>query len=87
MASKAGPSWAAIRAGSRRQNLTPHAQGLAGWKLEQFDKTLRTGIRPDGTPLRLPMTIVVPYAQRMTDTEVKALWAYISTVEPKPTGK
>lgn len=70
------PSWPPA------MNLTPHADGLAGWTYDQFASTLRTGKKPDGTDLRLPMAAMVPYAQHMTDVEMKALWAYVSSVPP-----
>lgn len=68
-------------------NLTPHAEGLAGWTFEQFDAALRTGKRPDGSQLRKPMSQMTPYCARMTDTEMRALWAFVQNVDPKPTPK
>jgi mono/diheme cytochrome c family protein len=75
------PEWPPSR------NLTPHAQGLANWVYEDFVRLMRNGTRPDGTPIRPPMTLVMPYAQRMTDTELQALWAYLRTVSPQPTNQ
>jgi len=66
-------------------NLTPHATGLAGWTYEQFVAALRQGVRPDGTPLQMPMTLVLPAAQRMTDVEMQALWTYLQSLPPAPT--
>ena len=74
------PSWAPAR------NLTPHEEGLAGWTYADFEKALREGKRPDGTPLVAPMTFVTPYAANMTDVEMQALWTYLQTVPAKPTG-
>lgn len=68
------PSWPPA------MNLTPHADGLAGWSYDQFAAVLRTGERPDGTPLRSPMAGIIGYTQKMTDVEMRALWAYISTL-------
>ena len=68
------PSWVPAR------NLTPHSEGLAGWTYEQFVAAMRDGLRPDGTELRVPMTMVFPYAQRMTDVEMEALWAYLQSL-------
>ena len=42
------------------------------------------GQRPDGTELRLPMTLMMPYAQRMTEVELEALWTYLGSVSPMP---
>ena len=68
------PSWAPAR------NLTPHSDGLAGWIYEQFIAAMRDGIRPDGTELLMPMSLMLPYARRMTDVEMEALWTYLQSV-------
>jgi mono/diheme cytochrome c family protein len=61
-------------------NLTPGPQGLGAWSYTQFVATMREGKRPDGSALRPPMTTVMPYAQRMTETELQALWSYLRSV-------
>jgi cytochrome c553 len=68
------------------QNLTPHADGLQGWTAEQFDTLMRTGKRPDGTEVLFPMTLLIPYTNRLSEVEMAALWAYISSVPPQATG-
>jgi|APLak6261675434_1056106.scaffolds.fasta_scaffold00417_3 mono/diheme cytochrome c family protein len=75
------PSWPVA------MNLTPHAEGLAGWSYENFVAAVRQGVRKDGTPLRPPMSMMLPYAQKMEDDELKALWAYLQSVPAKPTGQ
>jgi mono/diheme cytochrome c family protein len=70
------PSWPPAR------NLTPHADGLAGWGYDDFLRALRDSVRPDGTALLAPMTFVAPAAQAMTDTELRALWAYLQSLPP-----
>ena len=70
------PSWVPAR------NLTPHQEGLGGWTFEQFATVMRDGIRPDGTSIRAPMNTVMPYAQRMTDVELEALWTYLQSLPP-----
>ncbi len=72
------PSWPAA------MNLTPDADGLAGWTYPQFVAVLHTGLRPDGTPLRRPMAGIISYTKRMTDVELKALWAYLSRLPAVP---
>jgi mono/diheme cytochrome c family protein len=67
-------------------NLTSHAEGLSGWTYDQFASTLRTGRKRDGTGLRVPMSDMVPSAQRMTDVELQAIWAYLQSLPPRPTG-
>ena len=68
------PSWVPAR------NITPHATGLRGWSYEQFVAAMREGRRPDGTALLEPMTLLLPYAQRMTDIEMEALWRYLQSL-------
>lgn len=62
-------------------NLTLHASGLAGWTLADLTRALREGVRPDGTT----MSDAMPWRNlgRMTDTEIAALWAYLSGLEPR----
>ena len=61
-------------------NLTPGPEGLGEWTFTQFAAALREGKRPDGTTLRLPMTNVTAYAQKMTQTELQALWSYLRSL-------
>ncbi len=68
-------------------NLTPHADGIPGWSFEDFERAMRQGVRPDGSALRPPMELMQPYAQRMTDVEMRALWAYVESVEARPMGR
>lgn len=63
-------------------NLTP--AGLGRWTHGDFVRALRTGRRPDGSPLRPPMSIGATSA--MTDVELAALWAYLRTLPALPTG-
>lgn len=72
------PSWAPAA------NLTPHADGLAGWSLDDFVVAMREGRRPDGTTVVAPMDMVVGYTARMDDTELEALWMYLQSVEGRP---
>lgn len=74
------PSWAPAA------NLTPHAEGLEGWTFENFAAVMRTGMQPDGGEVRVPMTFVIPMGQNMTETELRAMWAYLQTVPAAPTG-
>jgi hypothetical protein len=69
------------------RNLTPHAEGMANWSYDQFVRTMREGTRPDGTVLQPPMNAVAPYAQRMTDVELQALWAFLRSLPPQPTNQ
>ncbi len=75
------PAWVPAR------NITPHTEGLGSWTYEQFAKTMREGTRPDGTPVQPPMSFVMPYANRMTDVEMQAIWTYLRTVPAQPTNQ
>ncbi|HVZ64303.1 MAG TPA: cytochrome c [Lacunisphaera sp.] len=64
------------------QNLTP-AGNLAKWSEDDFIRTLRDRVRPDGTKL----SEVMPAAfGRLNDTEMKALWAFLQTLPAATTG-
>jgi mono/diheme cytochrome c family protein len=68
-------------------NLTPHPEGLAGWSYQDFVAAMRDGVRPDGTPIREPMSLVTPFARNMTDVEMEAMWVYLGSLEPRSTGR
>jgi mono/diheme cytochrome c family protein len=70
------PSWPPAR------NLTPDVDGLAGWSYEDFRRVLLEARRPDGTPVREPMSLMQPYAVNMSDVEIEALWIYLQSVPP-----
>lgn len=64
-------------------NLTPDSSGLAGWSEQQFINCLRKGWFKglDGTrPIMPPMPI--NDISKMTDDELKALFAYLKTIKP-----
>jgi cytochrome c553 len=64
------------------KNLTPHPDALGKWTLEQFMAALRTGKRPDGTDLKPPMNGIMPYANKMKDIEIEALFRYLQSLPP-----
>jgi len=68
------------------KNLTPDDDGLKAWTYDDFVKLLRTGIRPDGTPTRVPMAEAIPLGNAMTEVELQALWAHFQSLPPLPTG-
>lgn len=74
------PDWAPAA------NLTPHADGLGSYTYEAFEKVMRQGIRPNGEPVKMPMTIATTYASKMTETEMKALWVYLRSLPPISNG-
>lgn len=74
------PSW------PEAANLTSHEEGLAGWDLETFETAFRSGVSPDGIEYVAPMSFLVPMAGNMTDVEVEAMWLYLQSLPPRPTG-
>ncbi|HVN34714.1 MAG TPA: c-type cytochrome [Casimicrobiaceae bacterium] len=65
-------------------NLTPHETGLKGWTEADFLRAIREGKRKDGTDISRMMPWQA-YA-RMSDTELKSIWAYLQTVPPREKG-
>ena len=63
-------------------NLTP--TGIGHYTEADFFRALREARRPDGSPLSDFMP--VRFTKLMTDDETRALFAYLQTVEPRPTG-
>jgi len=65
-------------------NLTPHETGLKGWTESDFIRALREGKRKDGSDISRMM----PWQAygRMTETELKSIWAYLQTVPPLEKG-
>jgi mono/diheme cytochrome c family protein len=73
------PDWPAAA------NLTPGAESaMARYKdVAQFVAMLRSGKRPDGTPIK-----VMPFESlaKMNDIDAQAVFAYLQTVPPRPAG-
>lgn len=63
-------------------NLTP--AGIGSWTEADFVRSMREGVRPDGTTINEFM----PWQQfrEMTDSELRALWLYLQSVPPKEFG-
>lgn len=65
-------------------NLTPHADGLAGWSYDDFVRAMRAGKRKNGQDLRAPMSNMMSYAKNFTETEMKGMWGYLQSLPPLP---
>lgn len=65
-------------------NLTMHRSGLAQWSESDFVNTMRTGKRPDGSSL----SDFMPWRSfgQMDAAEMHALWQYLQSLPPRPTG-
>lgn len=66
-------------------NLTP-AGNLGHWTLEEFERTLREGVTPEGKELD-PAVMPWPLTAQMTAVELEALWLYLQSLPPtEPAG-
>lgn len=73
------PDWPPAR------NLTPAGE-LASWTEDDFLKTLRTGVRPNGEPLKSPMKETTATVGKMSDLELKAIFTFLKSLPPMPDG-
>lgn len=65
-------------------NLTP-AGNLSHYSLADFTRVLREGKRPDGSDVN-PIMPWKKITRNLTDDEIAALYAYLRTLPPTPTG-
>ena len=79
-----GHSYAGPWGVSFSANITPDtATGIGEWTEGAFIQALRTGKhqgQPDGRPIMPPMPW--PSYTNLTDSDLKALWAYLRTIPP-----
>jgi hypothetical protein len=71
------PRWKRIYA----RNITPDQEtGIGKWTETNFIRAMRTGLTPDGRVLDAQM----PWEafQKITDRDLKSLWAYLKTIKP-----
>jgi hypothetical protein len=63
-------------------NITP--TGIGTWSEADFIKSMRSGMRPNGTAINpfMPWS----YVGQLTDEELKALWLYLASVPARETG-
>ncbi len=62
-------------------NITPHPQaGIGRWTEADFVRAMREGVRPDGANL-FP-AFPYPSFTKITDTDLRDLWAYLRTLPP-----
>ena len=62
------------------RNLTPDSTGLAAWSDEDVVRAIRTGQRPDHSPILPPMPW--PVYGNLTDDDAFAVAAYLKTIPP-----
>ena len=62
-------------------NITPDREtGIGAWTEQQFLDAIRNGKRPDGAPVRPTMGVF--WYHGLTDTDARAIFAYLRTVAP-----
>lgn len=66
-------------------NLTP-AGNLKNWSEDDFITAMRTGLTPEGYNLNATY-MPWPGLGQMTDDELKAIWVYLQSLPPAPTGQ
>lgn len=63
------------------RNLTPDKEtGIGNWSLEDFTRTIRTGVNPRGEVIRPPMPIA--FLQNLPDSDLRSIYAYLMSVKP-----
>jgi mono/diheme cytochrome c family protein len=75
----APPDWPAAK------NLTPHADGLVGWTLDDFKRLMREGLTKSGQPVRSPMANLPRTTKHMTDRDLEAMFSYLQSLPATPT--
>lgn len=66
-------------------NITPDDEtGIGTWTEEDFFRALREGIRPDGS--KLDEFMPVRETSKLTDAEIRALYLYFMSLEPREEG-
>ena len=66
-------------------NITPSEDGIAHYTEADFVRAMREGKKPDGTQMD-PLFMPWAATSAMNDTEIAAMWAYLQTLDPLPTG-
>lgn len=65
------------------RNLTPDPEtGLGKYTADQIKQAIRTGKRLDGSPIRPPMSLIIPHVSTMSEEDLDALVGYIRSVKP-----
>ncbi len=64
-------------------NITPHPEdGIAGYADAELKRVISIGLRPDGSRLMPPMGLA--YYRNISDSDLKAIIAYLRALEPVP---
>ncbi len=63
-------------------NITPSADGIAGYTDDELKAMITKGVRPNGTPMLPPMPY--SYLARMTPEDLDAVILYLRSLKPLP---
>jgi mono/diheme cytochrome c family protein len=65
-------------------NITPHADGLAGWKKDDMSSFLQSGMTPDADSVGGSMAEVIQNTSRLTDSDRSAMAEYLVSLPARP---
>jgi mono/diheme cytochrome c family protein len=81
-----GPGGGGDPNGRPPANITPDAKtGIGTWSEDDFVRALRTGVRPNGTPID-STSMPIDATREMSDVELRAVYRFLRTVPPLPYG-
>ena len=66
-------------------NITPHAQGIGSWSLEDIASALKTGFLPEFETFGGSMILVQENMAKLKDSDLAAIAAYLKSLPAKPT--
>jgi mono/diheme cytochrome c family protein len=65
-------------------NITPHADGLAGWSARDITYLLETGLNPDSDSVGSTMADVVASTAKLSPADRAAIAAFLKSLPPRP---
>lgn len=65
-------------------NITPHADGIAAWSVEDIRTALRTGLLPDFESFGGDMVLVQENMAELTEADREAIALYLKALPPRP---
>lgn len=64
-------------------NITPHADGLAGWSAKDMEYFLEAGMTPDGRPVEAEMAAVIANTAKLSAGDRSAMALYLTSLPPR----
>jgi mono/diheme cytochrome c family protein len=65
-------------------NITPHADGLAGWSVQDMTFFLETGLTPEGASVADSMAEVIRNTSKLAPPDRQAMATYLKALPPRP---